>query len=151
MLSSLSIRQRQTNEWMRWRRSLTKDVEGSNKLHPGTTNDMNDERLKPHTEPHTDSLFVEGMQPTGFGREFGVDPQAAVDREMRHMIETNQRGEREHRGVERARGAGIDIKQETDSHVSRYSEHSERGISSKMPLILKVKLHMDEYIELNGI
>ncbi|GKD56935.1 ankyrin repeat-containing protein [Tanacetum coccineum] len=139
MLSSLSIRQRQTNEWMRWRRSLTKppprlnetarrtyddiglelhnsnagsnatigknlrpkhwDVEGSNKLHPGTTNDMNDERLKPHTEPHTDSLFVEGMQPTGFGREFGVDPQAAVDREMRHMIETNQRGEREHRGA----------------------------------------------------
>nr|GFB95185.1 ankyrin repeat-containing protein [Tanacetum cinerariifolium] len=57
---------------------------------------MNGERLK----PHTDSLFVEGMRPTGFGREFGVDPQAVVDREMRHMIGTNQRGEREHRGLE---------------------------------------------------
>ncbi|GJR35162.1 U-box domain-containing protein 14 [Tanacetum coccineum] len=40
------------------------DVEGSNKLDPGTTNDMN-----------------------GFGREFGVDPQAAIDREMQHMGE----------------------------------------------------------------
>ncbi|GKE84582.1 hypothetical protein Tco_1558324, partial [Tanacetum coccineum] len=69
------------------------DVEGSNKLDPGTTNDMNGERLK----PHTDSLFVEGMQPTGFVREFVVNPQAAVDREMRHMMGTNQRGEREHR------------------------------------------------------
>ncbi|GJT75711.1 ankyrin repeat-containing protein [Tanacetum coccineum] len=39
------------------------------------------------------------MQPTCFGREFGVDPQSAVDREMRHMMGTNQRGEREHRGA----------------------------------------------------
>nr|GEX79632.1 hypothetical protein [Tanacetum cinerariifolium] len=58
---------------------------------------MNGERLK----PHTDSLFVEGMRPTGFGREFEVDPQAVVDREMRHMMGTNQRGEREHRGAGR--------------------------------------------------
>ncbi|GJS49818.1 ankyrin repeat-containing protein [Tanacetum coccineum] len=36
------------------------DVEGSNKHDPGTTNDMNGERFKPYTE----SLFVEGMQPT---------------------------------------------------------------------------------------
>ncbi|GKC07210.1 hypothetical protein Tco_0998820, partial [Tanacetum coccineum] len=40
------------------------DVEGSNKLDPGTTNDMNGERLKLR-------IFVEGMQPTGFGREDG--------------------------------------------------------------------------------
>ncbi|GJW37922.1 hypothetical protein Tco_0060842 [Tanacetum coccineum] len=71
------------------------DVEGSNKLDPGTTNDMNGERLKPRTS----SLFVEGLQPTGFRREFGVDPQAAVDREMQHMMGTNQKGEREHRGA----------------------------------------------------
>ncbi|GJX00337.1 hypothetical protein Tco_0184250 [Tanacetum coccineum] len=61
------------------------DVEGSNKLDPGTTNDMNGERLKSHTDSGV--LFVEGMQPTGFGREFGVDPQAAIDREMQHMGE----------------------------------------------------------------
>ncbi|GJZ54671.1 ankyrin repeat-containing protein [Tanacetum coccineum] len=71
------------------------DVEGSNKLDPGTTNDMNGVRLK----PYIDSLFVEGMQPTGFGREFGVDPQAAVDREMQHVMGTNQTGERVHRGA----------------------------------------------------
>ncbi|GJT57275.1 hypothetical protein Tco_0992329 [Tanacetum coccineum] len=35
----------------------------------------------------------------GFRWEFGVDPQAAVDREMQHMIGTNQKGEREHRGT----------------------------------------------------
>nr|GEW12171.1 putative mitochondrial protein [Tanacetum cinerariifolium] len=40
--------------------------------------------------------------------ELKVDPQAAVDREIRHMMGTNQRGEREHRGLEQ-------IKQETDS------------------------------------
>ncbi|GJW66133.1 hypothetical protein Tco_0118017 [Tanacetum coccineum] len=62
------------------------DVEGSNKLDPGTTNDMNGERLKPRTDS-SGVLFVEGMQPTGFGREFGVDPQAAIDREMQHMGE----------------------------------------------------------------
>ncbi|GJX98944.1 hypothetical protein Tco_0355963 [Tanacetum coccineum] len=59
------------------------DVEGSNKLDPGTTNDINGERLK----PRTCVLFVEGLQPTCFGQEFGVDPQAAIDREMQHMGE----------------------------------------------------------------
>ncbi|GKF51813.1 hypothetical protein Tco_0148280 [Tanacetum coccineum] len=39
------------------------DVEGSKKLDPWTTNDMN-----------------------GFGRKFGVDLQAAIDREMQHMM-----------------------------------------------------------------
>ncbi|GKE54277.1 hypothetical protein Tco_1489433 [Tanacetum coccineum] len=43
------------------------DVEGSNKLEPGTTNDMNGMRLKPYI------LFVEGMQPTGFGRPASGD------------------------------------------------------------------------------
>ncbi|GKA91722.1 hypothetical protein Tco_0813647 [Tanacetum coccineum] len=38
-------------------------------------------------KPRPGVLFVEGMQPTGFGREFGVDPQAAIDREMQHMGE----------------------------------------------------------------
>ncbi|GJY51599.1 hypothetical protein Tco_0442446 [Tanacetum coccineum] len=67
--------------WKKNLRPKSWDVEGSNKLDPGTTNDMNGVRLK----PYTDSLFVEGMQPTG--REFGVDPQAAIDREMQHMGE----------------------------------------------------------------
>ncbi|GJX46978.1 hypothetical protein Tco_0272168 [Tanacetum coccineum] len=61
------------------------DVEGSNKLEPGTMNDMNGVRLKPYTDYGV--LFVEGMQPTGFGREFGVDPQAATDRDMQHIGE----------------------------------------------------------------
>ncbi|GJT81757.1 hypothetical protein Tco_1056099 [Tanacetum coccineum] len=61
------------------------DVEGSNNLDLGTTNDMNGERLKPRTDSGV--LFVEGMQPTGFGREFEVDPQAMIDREMQHMGE----------------------------------------------------------------
>ncbi|GJT07684.1 integrase, catalytic region, zinc finger, CCHC-type containing protein [Tanacetum coccineum] len=58
---------------------------GSNNLDLGTTNDMNGERLKPRTDSGV--LFVEGMQPTGFGREFEVDPQAMIDREMQHMGE----------------------------------------------------------------
>ncbi|GJV66175.1 ankyrin repeat-containing protein [Tanacetum coccineum] len=33
------------------------------------------------------------------GREFGVDPQAAVDREMQHVMGTNQTRERVHRGA----------------------------------------------------
>ncbi|GKE18419.1 hypothetical protein Tco_1425996 [Tanacetum coccineum] len=59
------------------------DVKGSNKLDPRKTNDMIGERFKPSTD--FGAVFVEGMQPTyfkGFGREFGVGPQAAVDREM---------------------------------------------------------------------
>ncbi|GKC14454.1 ankyrin repeat-containing protein [Tanacetum coccineum] len=56
---------------------------------------MNGVRLK----PYTDSLFVEGMQPTGFGQEFEVDPQATVDREMQHVMGTNQTGETVHRGA----------------------------------------------------
>ncbi|GJZ61061.1 hypothetical protein Tco_0617198 [Tanacetum coccineum] len=71
------------------------DVEGSNKLDLGTTNDMNDVRLK----PYIDYLFVEVMQPTSFGRELRVDPQATVDREMQHVMGTNQTGERVHRGA----------------------------------------------------
>ncbi|GKF38365.1 hypothetical protein Tco_0118426, partial [Tanacetum coccineum] len=43
------------------------------------------QRLKPRTDSGV--LFVEGMQPTGFGQEFGVDPQAAIDREMQHIGE----------------------------------------------------------------
>nr|GEU84834.1 reverse transcriptase domain-containing protein [Tanacetum cinerariifolium] len=66
----------------------------SNKLDPGTTNDMNGEKLK----LHTDSLFVEGI-PTGFGHEFGVDPQAAINRGMQHLMGTNQTGERVHPGA----------------------------------------------------
>ncbi|GJX87043.1 hypothetical protein Tco_0337817 [Tanacetum coccineum] len=48
------------------------DMEGSNKLDPGTMNDMNGERLKPRT--YSGVLFVEAMQPTGFGWEFVMDP-----------------------------------------------------------------------------
>ncbi|GJT05830.1 hypothetical protein Tco_0840292 [Tanacetum coccineum] len=44
---------------------------------------MNGVRLKPYTD--YDVLFVEGMQPRGFGREFGVDPQVATDRDMQHI------------------------------------------------------------------
>nr|GEV07321.1 ankyrin repeat-containing protein [Tanacetum cinerariifolium] len=54
--------------------------------------DMNDDRTRHHTS------FGLGFEATGFGQEFGVDPQATVDREMRHMMGTNQRGEREHGG-----------------------------------------------------
>nr|GEY95349.1 ankyrin repeat-containing protein [Tanacetum cinerariifolium]GEZ01649.1 ankyrin repeat-containing protein [Tanacetum cinerariifolium] len=56
------------------------DVEGSNKLDLGTTNDMNGERLKSRT--NFGVLFVEGMQPTGFRWEFGLDPQVTVDMEI---------------------------------------------------------------------
>ncbi|GKD06150.1 hypothetical protein Tco_1181124 [Tanacetum coccineum] len=69
---------------------------GSNKIDPGTTYDMNEERLKPRTDSGV--LIVEGIQPTCFGWEFEVDLHAAVDKEMRHMMGTNQRGEREHQG-----------------------------------------------------
>ncbi|GJT27690.1 hypothetical protein Tco_0907965 [Tanacetum coccineum] len=67
------------------------DVEGPNKLDPRTMNDMNGERLKPVSYLLKECILQ--------GREFGVDPQAAVDKEMRHMMGTNQRGEREHWGA----------------------------------------------------
>ncbi|GKF22235.1 hypothetical protein Tco_0074557 [Tanacetum coccineum] len=59
------------------------DVEGSNKFDPRKTNDMVGEKFK----PRPGVLFVEGMLPIGFGQEFRVDPQAAIDREMQHMGE----------------------------------------------------------------
>ncbi|GJW64949.1 signal peptide peptidase-like protein 3 [Tanacetum coccineum] len=75
--------------------SCALNYQGSNKLDLRKTNDMIGERFKPSTDS---AVFVEGMQPTsfkGFGREFGVDPQAAVDREMQHVMGTNQTGERD--------------------------------------------------------
>ncbi|GJS88960.1 ankyrin repeat-containing protein [Tanacetum coccineum] len=76
------------------------DVKGSNKLDPRKMNDMIRERFKSSTD--SGAVFVEGMQPTGFKgfrREFEVDSQATVDREMQHMMGTNQTGERVHRGA----------------------------------------------------
>ncbi|GJT58776.1 hypothetical protein Tco_1002309, partial [Tanacetum coccineum] len=63
-------------------------------------NDTIRERFKPSTD--SGAVFVEGMQPIdfkGFGREFRVGPQAAVDREMQHVMGTNQTRERVHRGA----------------------------------------------------
>ncbi|GKA39516.1 hypothetical protein Tco_0732067 [Tanacetum coccineum] len=85
------------------------DVEGSNKLDLRKTTDMIRERFKPSTDSSV--VFIEGMQPTGFERECKMDPQAAVDREMQHVMGTNQTGERVYRG-------GLEqIKQETDSRI----------------------------------
>nr|GEY85139.1 hypothetical protein [Tanacetum cinerariifolium] len=72
---------------------------GSNKLDPRKTNDMIGERFKPSTD--SGAVFVKGMQPTGFkgfGREFRVDPQAMVKREMKHMMGINQTRKTVHRG-----------------------------------------------------
>nr|GEX64909.1 hypothetical protein [Tanacetum cinerariifolium] len=68
------------------------ELKDSNKPIQGKLDDMNDD----HTRQHTS--FGLGFEATGFGQEFGVDPQAMVDREIRHMMGTNQREEREHGG-----------------------------------------------------
>ncbi|GJT78293.1 ankyrin repeat-containing protein [Tanacetum coccineum] len=59
----------------------------------------NDIGLELHNLNDSGVLIVEGIQPTGFGWEFEVDLHATVDKEMRHVMGTNQRGEREHRGA----------------------------------------------------
>ncbi|GJT10192.1 hypothetical protein Tco_0857234 [Tanacetum coccineum] len=59
---------------------------GSNKLDPRTTNDMNGERLKPRIDSGV--LFVEGMQPTGFGLKFGVDPEGRRKNNLESMDQT---------------------------------------------------------------
>ncbi|GJU41638.1 hypothetical protein Tco_1194595 [Tanacetum coccineum] len=58
------------------------------------------ERFNPST--NSGAVFVEGIQPTsfkGFEWEFILDPQAAIDREMQHMMGINQTRERVHRGA----------------------------------------------------
>nr|GEZ74438.1 ankyrin repeat-containing protein [Tanacetum cinerariifolium] len=71
------------------------DVEGSNKLDPGTTNDMNGERLK----SYTDFIFVEGMQPTGLNNAM----------ELVVSIEDNQLYE----GVMQSKGVVAIVRQTT--------------------------------------
>ncbi|GKD51679.1 hypothetical protein Tco_1280655 [Tanacetum coccineum] len=123
------------------------DVEGSNKLDPRKMNDMIGERFKLSTD--SSALFVDGMQPTdfkGFGREFGVDPQAAVDREMQHVIGTNQTGERVHRGA-RTNQAG-------DRFVYHKFEHRMRKL--KMPVFEGEDAYgwiyrVERYFEIQGI
>ncbi|PWA72590.1 hypothetical protein CTI12_AA104190 [Artemisia annua] len=73
------------------------DVEGSSKFDQRKTNDLNGEQFKPRTD--CGAPFVTGMQPTDFRWDFGVDPQAALDRETQHMMGTNQTGEVKHRGA----------------------------------------------------
>ncbi|GKC49539.1 hypothetical protein Tco_1072284 [Tanacetum coccineum] len=92
----------QTTKHYYWKKIRPKswDVKGSNKLDPRKMNDMIGERFKSSTD--SGAVFVEWMQPTGFKgfrREFEVDSQATVDREMQHMMGTNQTGERVHRGA----------------------------------------------------
>nr|GEX81764.1 ankyrin repeat-containing protein [Tanacetum cinerariifolium] len=71
---------------------IQRGYEGSNKLDSMKMNNMNGERFKPRID--FGALLAKGTQPTGFIRKFGVHLKAAVDREMHHMMGTNQIGER---------------------------------------------------------
>ncbi|PWA70289.1 Ankyrin repeat-containing protein [Artemisia annua] len=54
------------------------EKEGSVKTDARKVNDLHEDQFKQHTDGG--STFVNGMQPTGFGRGFGIEPQTTLER-----------------------------------------------------------------------
>ncbi|PWA67746.1 Ankyrin repeat-containing protein [Artemisia annua] len=65
------------------------EKEGSVKTDARKVNDLHEDQFKQHTDGG--STFVNGMQPTGFGRGFGTEPQTTLDRGTHQNAEHRMR------------------------------------------------------------